>query len=1372
MKVTVCPCGPAANESELKAVEHLKKRLQSEPGDGHWVLLANLAFSVTHQLQSDEIDIVVIGPPGVRVIEVKHWTATWVREHREIVKQEAERVINKARKIGTTLRHRLSDLPKVEGVFLLTEQTAKINSILGTCVCGVRFFGLSDWKQAIQVNGPPCLAPREVDNLSRILVPRSAVAIDGSLRRLAGYVNLELQSPRDERFHRVYKGIHSARKDRVILHLYDLSASDSRDAETKARREFESLHRLQLYSWAPRVLDSFQDAPGYAGEMFFFTVVDPAAPTVEDRASDDTWSSSTRLEFARKAIQALRELHQAGPDDQPMIHRNLAPQSILVRYDNSPIITGFELTRIPSEVSVASRGVPENVQPQFVAPEVREHGLAAADQRSDVFSLCTTLNWLFHGRTDRLSSKACDVLVSGMAEKPEDRASLQDLDRRLAELLGESVAAPAPPSPRFWTEGQVILFRGREYRIVTRLGSGAMGATFKVVELEKRTQEELGTYVGKVVHDRETGERVLTAYRVARSHLRHTGLSTIFEVASEWEENNFVALLTWIEGTPLAEFTGVFPLLAEEQQEVDSQTLALRWIHTMCQALEVLHENDLIHGDVSPRNMIVSGSDLVLTDYDFVCKVGQPIQSPGTFAYCSPECREGSPASPSDDIYALAASFFHVVFEREPFRYGGNLEKQRGLNWDGLDREAYPVLAEFLDRATAPNRTHRFQRARDALCFLEEYRRRSATGSENMSREDMAVKDGPSASVSNQAGNAVASPRREELGATDLCKQRVEWLLSLLQSYPGSRWGNPETRGLDTPFAANTYVTTQLEETLLQDIRKRRVRLIILCGNAGDGKTALLQHLAQELKLGRHQSSQRILKGKLPGGPSVYMNLDGSAAWQGRSADELLDEFFEPFQQGKPERDIVHLLAINDGRLLEWIEGYEDRHGETFLTQELYSLLQEEAAAETSFIRFVNLNQRSLVGGISADGTRIETEFLDRLLDQLYGGREAGTIWAPCLSCCAKDRCEVFRAGRLFGPDAMPEKAAEDVRKRARSRLFHALQAVHLRGETHITVRELRAALVYILFGVHHCDDYHGGAAPGSSQESPWPYWDRAFAPESPARQGQLLRELARFDPALEAHPQIDRRLLSHPAFDEQQTAPRYPELSLASARRRAYFEWTEDHIEQVTGDQEALDLARGKHLRLFRSLAIENDPERLHDICRRLCMGISHLEDLPPQALDRKDAVPLRITPRTPTETDFWVEKPLAAFRIEADLPPKVEGIERLHRQAFLIYCYRDANEERLRLNAELFHMLLELSEGYQIGDVSMDDTFAHLSIFVQRLVREDERQLMAWNPSQDEKVYQVSAAVIQTQNGPRQQMIISERSEEFAGGQDGTSE
>ena len=133
------------------------------------------------------------------------------------------------------------------------------------------------------------------------------------------------------------------------------------------------------------------------------------------------------------------------------------------------------------------------------------------------------------------------------------------------------------------------------------------------------------------------------------------------------------------------------------------------------------------------------------------------------------------------------------------------------------------------------------------------------------------------------------------------------------------------------------------------------------------------------------------------------MNLDGSASRQGQSADDLLDEFLAPFQEGTPDDDIAHLLAINDGRLLEWIERVEERCD-----------------------------------------------------------NHEGTPLTRALS-------EVFRANRIFGPDVLADADAPAVRARARARLFEALQAVHLRGETHVTVRELLAALVYILFGVHFC---------------------------------------------------------------------------------------------------------------------------------------------------------------------------------------------------------------------------------------------------------------------------------------------------------------
>ena len=1293
-RVAVISCGQPANESEIKAIKCLKSGLLSDPDGGAWALLTNLSFSATDRFQSDEIDIVAVGPPGARVIEVKHWTAQYMKDHTDLVDREAEKITSKAKKIGAKLRKILSQQLYVEGVFLLTETPARVRDVAGNKYRGVAVCALADWKAAVHFETPAGLSAEQVKRLAHALKPRSVVPPDGSLRRFGDYTDLKLQTPRESRFHRIYKGRHASRDERVRLHLYDLSAGGKSSDANARREEYDVLHRLQEHRWAPRILDSWQPAPGYAGEMSFFTVAEPAAPSIRERAaSDETWDTAARLRFARAALRALAEMHAAAADGKPLLHRNLTPEAIRVRHeghDDIPVLDSPLLT----SGSAAAAGAAKK-QNETAAPEVLEQDLSAAACPSDVYSLCLSLRVLFRGRQDENSVEALKTLDLGAAREPKARAKLKDLETSFAKLLGEELPPPPPPSARFWSEGQTVPFSERDYRIVDRPRADDSGALFKVVEVG-RSGDDLGTYAARVEYEREAGERVVESCNLARAHPgRHEALAPIVETAPEWRENAFTALMTWVDGAPLQDYIGAF-------SPQEDEALARRWLRTLCEALQVLHRNGLLHGGVSPLSVIVSDNDNpVLTGCHSVRKLGETVTDDGIYyPPCGPHGRK---AAPADDIYALAASFFHAIFNREPFLYDGAQAKERGLNWQGLD-DADPVLRDFLEKAAHPDPQHRFASAEQALATLGQDER-------------------------------IEGAARSE--------QEIEWLSFLLQSYPGSRWGNRETRGLDSEFAEKTYVETAIEQALYDGICERRIRLAILCGNAGDGKTALLQRLAERLNLEKQASSQRILEGKPDGGPVVRMNLDGSAAWNGRSADELLNEFLEPFQNGPPDEDLAHLLAVNDGRLLEWIEDA----GETPLRAELDSLLDGEPSDPDSHIRFVSLNERSLVGNVAPDGKAIETDFLERLLGRLYGGEEN---WRPCGSCSAQERCEVFRAVRVFGPSELPDAAPAEIRSRARRRLFEALQAVHLRGETHVTVRELRAALVYILFGMHSCRDYHNGA--GDAR----PYWNRAFDPESPGRQGEALRDLARFDPALEAHPHIDRRLQSVQSADGAGTLPGREGESLGSARRRAYFEWTERQTtEAAAGDKDALDLAGGRHLRLFRGLPFAS-AEKLDEICKSLCRGISRLEDLPPQALDRSGAA-LRIVPRTPAETAFWVEKPFERFRLEANLPAAAEGIDRLHRRALLIYRYRGGQEERLTLGADLFHWLLELADGYRLGDVSTNDAFARLSIFVQRLAREDDREMFAWNPMQDEAIYRV-AIEIDEQDGeaPKQRLVI----------------
>jgi hypothetical protein len=146
MKVTVFHCGPAANESELRALEHLRICLQS---------------GARKRGQVQFVRSTLRAVPA-------NWTCPLFRRpHADLVEQEADRVTNKARKIGTTLRKVFPDLPRVDGAILLTQEPSKVKRLAGREVRGVRFSTLNDWKGALGVGSPPLLSRQQVPNLDR-----------------------------------------------------------------------------------------------------------------------------------------------------------------------------------------------------------------------------------------------------------------------------------------------------------------------------------------------------------------------------------------------------------------------------------------------------------------------------------------------------------------------------------------------------------------------------------------------------------------------------------------------------------------------------------------------------------------------------------------------------------------------------------------------------------------------------------------------------------------------------------------------------------------------------------------------------------------------------------------------------------------------------------------------------------------------------------------------------------------------------------------------------------------------------------------------------------------------------------------------------
>src|SRR5262249_13394826 len=147
----------------------------------------------------------------------------------------------------------------------------------------------------------------------------------------------------------------------------------------------------------------------------------------------------------------------------------------------------------------------------------------------------------------------------------------------------------------------------------------------------------------------------------------------------------------------------------------------------------------------------------------------------------------------------------------------------------------------------------------------------------------------------------------------------------LLTMYSQSPRTNAGTRGLDI-IGRDTYVKTLLDERLRPAVLSGEFRLVIVTGNAGDGKTAFIQQIEREVPSGLEQlsnGSSFVLNGR-----RFLTNYDGSQDEQNKANDEVLQEFLKPFEgrdAAEWPNDETRVMAINEGRLVDFLTEHHDR---------------------------------------------------------------------------------------------------------------------------------------------------------------------------------------------------------------------------------------------------------------------------------------------------------------------------------------------------------------------------------------------------------------------------------------------------------------
>jgi hypothetical protein len=330
-----------------------------------------------------------------------------------------------------------------------------------------------------------------------------------------------------------------------------------------------------------------------------------------------------------------------------------------------------------------------------------------------------------------------------------------------------------------------------------------------------------------------------------------------------------------------------------------------------------------------------------------------------------------------------------------------------------------------------------------------------------------------------------------------------------LTIYSQSERSTRGTRGYDV----KTYVETKLDRQLIPTIFDPKTKLVILSGNAGDGKTAFIQSIEERLLKEQIQFSKKTDNGCVfsINGISYQTLYDGSQDFEGTKNDTVLASFFHEFEGDKlPTSQFTKVIAINEGKLRDFILNKPQYR---WLGRQIHHYLDYQHFKPHESLVFINLNLRSVVD--KDNGT---DSIFDLLLDKFLDKDKSAGFWEDCTpqNCDYSERCYIkFNIDNL-----LDQKKGAEIRRR----LKRLLLAVYFRKQRHITMRDLRSILSLILFNKYTCEQLQSHLLRGESVINRF-YYNSVFNSIESDRIAQLLAEL---DIAAVCNPKLDNFIHFH----------------------------------------------------------------------------------------------------------------------------------------------------------------------------------------------------------------------------------------------------
>jgi serine/threonine protein kinase len=201
------------------------------------------------------------------------------------------------------------------------------------------------------------------------------------------------------------------------------------------------------------------------------------------------------------------------------------------------------------------------------------------------------------------------------------------------------------------------------YRVVSKLGQGGMGAVYHAVQGTLERPCALKILPAELSMNHEYVTRFL---REARSvaQLRHENIVQVYDAGQDGL-NYFIAM-ELVDGCDLQTYI--------EKKGQISEAEGLKLLLQAAKGLAAAHAKGLVHRDIKPQNLLMGNDGMLrIVDFGLVMESTSTTQLTATGAclgtpmYMSPEQADGETADSRTDVYSLGVTFFRVFTGQLPF---------------------------------------------------------------------------------------------------------------------------------------------------------------------------------------------------------------------------------------------------------------------------------------------------------------------------------------------------------------------------------------------------------------------------------------------------------------------------------------------------------------------------------------------------------------------------------------------------------------------------------------------------------------------------------------------------------------------------------